>query len=593
MLRPIPATVLVALLVGCSLHAQEPAPKKTEKLPPPLFKADHFPGYRVHGIQGFTVIVSSETLKHNDDPQFKRSPLAVLELELGMISDLFPTRVLRQLRRVLIWVEWEETQVLSSGRPGAALAVYYGGHQASLLNKGKHPLKARNVTVLRMVSLTREHQPDRDSGRCVLLHEIAHAVHDQILTFKHPGVETAYKQAMERKLYDPKMYISTNPSEFFAESSCAYFNALEYHPRTRADLKKHDPVTFKLLEQIWGKQKQVAGSTPGADEFLDVTLDKLYWGKPLAGPPLDKTALQGKPALVFYWSARSTSSLSFLTRAVKWQAELGDHGLITVPIHLVGTMPAEGSEPARARGWTGTILQGPWTKESPVAQPGDFPLAIVFDHEGICLFKGKAFDAEEPVRMAVGRWVVQRADLEEVPDLLKPILEQMEKGKSTPAAALARIVPHTRSINPKLAEPARGLVKLLTEKGFETLQEAETLQKDDPVGAYLKVEPLPRLYKETPLAAKATELINRLKTNKAVATEVRARTTLLQQIEKIDRELSSKPGSFDPKSASFRKSNGLLLNQLQVLLSRMKKSFPETRALAEATVLGEKYGLTP
>ena len=52
------------------------------------------------------------------------------------------------------------------------MAVYYGGHQASLLAQGKHPLKAKTITVLSTKGLTEEHQPKRDSGRCVLLHEM-------------------------------------------------------------------------------------------------------------------------------------------------------------------------------------------------------------------------------------------------------------------------------------------------------------------------------------------------------------------------------------------------------------------------------------
>jgi hypothetical protein len=126
-----------------------------------------------------------------------------------------------------------------------------------MLAEGKHPLKANNVTILRMLSLTLEHQPGHDSGRCVILHEMAHAVHHQLLGPGNRAVAAAYRQAMERGLYDRNQYITTNEPEFFAEASCAYFNQLSYYPRTRADLQEHDPFTYKLMLSVWGKQKGV------------------------------------------------------------------------------------------------------------------------------------------------------------------------------------------------------------------------------------------------------------------------------------------------------------------------------------------------
>lgn len=61
-----------------------------------------------------------------------------------------------------------------------------------LLQEDRHPLKAKNVTILTMKSLTEEHQPKRQSGRCVIRHEIAHAVHDQLIGFNNADIKAAY-----------------------------------------------------------------------------------------------------------------------------------------------------------------------------------------------------------------------------------------------------------------------------------------------------------------------------------------------------------------------------------------------------------------
>jgi len=163
--------------------------------------------------------------------------------------------------------------------------VYYGGHQAAMLRKGEHPLRANAVSILNMKKLTEEHQPARDSGRCVILHEIAHAVHHQLIGYENASIKAAFQQAMERKLYDKDMYAATNEREFFAELTCAYLNKLNYYPRTRQDLRKHDPVTYKLMETIWGEQKTAKGKgdQPASEFTLDVTVDKVQLGDTLLG----------------------------------------------------------------------------------------------------------------------------------------------------------------------------------------------------------------------------------------------------------------------------------------------------------------------
>jgi hypothetical protein len=218
----------LVLLAGDARAQSKPAPK---------IRPDAVPGYKIRIIEGFTVLLSDETLKENDASKLERKPLDVLDRELKTLSGLMPAKTLTALRNVAIWVEWDEAVKLGNGRKGGALATYYGGHQLDALAKGMNPLKAKNVTIHRMKSLTLEHQPKRDSGRCVVLHEIAHAVQDQVLGNDNLDIKAAYKQAMERQVLDKRAYAATNEREFFAEMTCAYYDQLEYYPHTRDDLK--------------------------------------------------------------------------------------------------------------------------------------------------------------------------------------------------------------------------------------------------------------------------------------------------------------------------------------------------------------------
>ncbi len=49
-----------------------------------------------------------------------------------------------------------------------------------------------------------------------------------------------------------KAYAATNPMEFFAEASEAYFGINDFYPVDRADLRQHDPETFEMVKRLWG-----------------------------------------------------------------------------------------------------------------------------------------------------------------------------------------------------------------------------------------------------------------------------------------------------------------------------------------------------
>jgi hypothetical protein len=48
----------------------------------------------------------------------------------------------------------------------------------------------------------------------------------------------------------------TDPKEYFAEATEAYFGVNDFYPFVRAELHEHDPGMYQLLEKIWGKVPQ-------------------------------------------------------------------------------------------------------------------------------------------------------------------------------------------------------------------------------------------------------------------------------------------------------------------------------------------------
>jgi hypothetical protein len=98
----------------------------------------------------------------------------------------------------------------------------------------------------------------------VILHELVHAYHHQILGFDEPRIKAAYDGAMKAGLYDKVLlytgqtvrhYAATNHMEYFAEGSEAYFYRNDFYPFVRAELEEYDPVLHDLLEDIWGPAK--------------------------------------------------------------------------------------------------------------------------------------------------------------------------------------------------------------------------------------------------------------------------------------------------------------------------------------------------
>ena len=95
----------------------------------------------------------------------------------------------------------------------------------------------------------------------VVLHELAHAYHDQVLGFEDPRILKAYEAYKQgghgdhTLLYDgtrTRHYALTDHKEFFAEMTEAYFGMNDFFPFNRAELITAEPEIFELMQAIWG-----------------------------------------------------------------------------------------------------------------------------------------------------------------------------------------------------------------------------------------------------------------------------------------------------------------------------------------------------
>ncbi len=210
--------------------------------------------HEVRKIAGWTVHVHKQLLAPSDRPDTQKA-LRLLRKQLDEIVRVVPSAAVAELRKVPLWIspEYENVQPRAEYHPGAGW----------LKDNGRDPLMAKGVefTNVRIFEAETRRMPN------FALHELAHAYHDRVLPqgFGNPDLKAAYQRMKASGLYErverrnsegqtriDRAYALTNPQEYFAEVSEAYFSTNDFFPFTRSELERHDPEMAKLLGQLWG-----------------------------------------------------------------------------------------------------------------------------------------------------------------------------------------------------------------------------------------------------------------------------------------------------------------------------------------------------
>jgi hypothetical protein len=250
---------------------------------PPISLDDPLPfevteQYEPHTIDGVTVYVGPELQSKGEETV--SNSLKCLEKRLKESFAVFPAQHLVHLRRVKLWIEWDNSAVFkkhgfSTGssryiiKGSKDLIGYFGpirGNKAiEYAKRGGIEVPAVKMLLEPKLTRTMHYSP------YWLIHEFAHAYHDHVVGEEGDSrIANAYRAAKERHLYDSVEARRLNANgkvelvskeatanmdrfEYFAELSMVYFAGNSSFPYTRDDLKKHDPVGFKLMEEIWGR----------------------------------------------------------------------------------------------------------------------------------------------------------------------------------------------------------------------------------------------------------------------------------------------------------------------------------------------------
>ena len=206
----------------------------------------------IRQIEGWTVHIEPALLTGEHREEGKKA-LTMLANHLQRIKILVPKDRLEKLQKVEFWIE--------HAHPKLRGKQYHPGKKW-LTDRGYDARLVKKVHITHAAGLFSRQQLLKHPA--VVLHELAHGYHDQVLGFDEPRIKAAYKKAMKAGNYESvqsyngrivRHYGATNHNEYFAEATEAYFYRNDFFPFVRAELKRHDPTLHDLLVDIWGPAK--------------------------------------------------------------------------------------------------------------------------------------------------------------------------------------------------------------------------------------------------------------------------------------------------------------------------------------------------
>jgi len=207
------------------------------------------PAHAARVIEGWNVRVDERLLQAEQAPLGERV-LKLLEARLVAIAIVLPEPALSKLRKVTIQADLNY---------GKLHILQYHPNADWLKSNGYSPDLAKCVHIPEAEQFLSPFENHRMPW--ALLHELAHAYHDQVLGFEEPRIRAAWERFRDSGKYQSVLtspgsmrehYALTDPKEFFAEMTESYFGSNDFYPFVAGELKQAEPEIFALLREVWG-----------------------------------------------------------------------------------------------------------------------------------------------------------------------------------------------------------------------------------------------------------------------------------------------------------------------------------------------------
>jgi Asp-tRNA(Asn)/Glu-tRNA(Gln) amidotransferase A subunit family amidase len=214
--------------------------------------APRHPQRQERSVAGWRLFVS-QTLLDEHAAATERA-IELLEKQLEEIVRVVPSDTVTKLKAVPLYfsVTYAGVDPKAEYHPAAGWLRKHG----------------RDPTMEKAVEFTNVHIFEAETRRMpnFALHELAHAYHDRELAdgFGNRDVADTFERARASGTYDrverqdaegrrttDRAYALTNPQEYFAETTEAYFSRNDFFPFCREELEAHDPHACRMLEKLW------------------------------------------------------------------------------------------------------------------------------------------------------------------------------------------------------------------------------------------------------------------------------------------------------------------------------------------------------
>lgn len=205
--------------------------------------------HSVRRLEGWTVRVDDRLFQPPNEQMGARA-IKALEAKLADINAVVAPDKLEKLHAVTIVLDLSHGKLTSMQYHPSVDWLVENGYSRELVHCVHIPI-AGELLEPRQINV----QP-----WCVM-HELAHAYHDQVLGFDEPRIRDTFERYKQSGHGDKVLlvtgqrlrhYALTDHKEFFAEMSEAYFGSNDFFPFNRGELMTAEPDIYRLLETIWG-----------------------------------------------------------------------------------------------------------------------------------------------------------------------------------------------------------------------------------------------------------------------------------------------------------------------------------------------------
>ena len=203
--------------------------------------------HEIQTISGWTVHVDEDLLR-GEGVDLGKTALRLLDDKLFEISLRLPPKRIEQLQTIHIWIDFDHDLT----------SMQYHPSKGWLRDNGHDPEMVKSVHIPRAQRFV-DHVANH-AQPWALLHELAHAYHDQFLGWNHAAIKQAHQDLVDSGKYESVLHINgrmrehyalTNQKEFFAEMSEAFLGTNDFYPFVRGELRVALPETYSLMKSIW------------------------------------------------------------------------------------------------------------------------------------------------------------------------------------------------------------------------------------------------------------------------------------------------------------------------------------------------------